>query len=129
MEHKPIHMYPTMLTTLLTGIAIGVSVGWALFRRKEANDETTASGLSVSNNAMEMTPECWRGLFTSPAHKRVHMREWEDPAWRHDNGWLGNDLIHNAASKGVRILAYFWDDSTQELTGFAHFGVDSESHR
>ena len=68
-------------------------------------------------------------LFSSAAHKKVLLSEWEDEAWRSANGWKGSDLIHNRQSKAVRIMHYFWDKESEELTGIANFGAWAESGR
>jgi hypothetical protein len=52
-------------------------------------------------------------LYTDDSKKRVRLSEWDDPSFRKNGGWRGNDLIHHAEGKAVRILAYFWDTELQ----------------
>ncbi len=55
-------------------------------------------------------------------------REWNDEIFRKENGWSGQDFMHNKKSNGPRILRYFFDRSSGTLVGIVTFGPDSESH-
>lgn len=109
------------------------SLNLMLVAQREALKSSTpinnAGSTNVTNpHEEENVPEWLRSLFKDKK-RRVWLREWEDVLWRQEHGWKGNDLCHNMASKAVRILAYFYDNSTSSLIGVVHFGPDAESHR
>ena len=68
-------------------------------------------------------------LANNPQLQRISMREWSDPLYRKLKGWVGNDLCHNTNGNAVKILNYYWNPVTDELTGVVYFGSDCESHR
>ena len=78
---------------------------------------------------LEHAPLWLQYLFDKDSLRRVLLREWEDPEWRQRSGWHGCDLIHSLTGDGVRIHAYFWDETSKILTGIASFGPGAESHR
>ena len=74
-------------------------------------------------------PDWATQLQSNPKLQHVVLREWHDEEFRKTNGWVGNDLCHSRWSNGVRILDYYWNKDTQELTGIVFFGSNCESHR
>jgi acyl-coenzyme A thioesterase PaaI-like protein len=102
-------------------ITVGVIAGYLCCDFLKATAETT-SKLTVT------LPPFATKLAASKLQK-ISLREWTDSEWRAKKGWLGNDLCHNSNGEGVRVLDYFWNEKTEELTGIVHFGKDCESHR
>lgn len=100
----------------------------AKLRRLRSQERPLDSESGVYFNSAD-APAWLRGLFWEPSQRRVLMREWEDAEWRARAGWMGTDLIHDPAGRGVQVLAYFWHAESQTLTGIARFGPAAESHR
>jgi len=93
------------------------------------NKLTTSSTSEILPPQSKDLPGFAQALRKSPSHRQVKLREWEDTAWRAAQGWKGRDLCHNPDGKGVRLLEYFWEESSQTLTGVVWFGPEAESHR
>ena len=121
-------------------IAVGAILGSALTtcfftllqrqrQRQHATSKTSSSSPPSLPLDSTLLPPFALKLQASKHHQRVLLREWYDPEWRRDNGWLGTDLIHHREGNGVRVLDYYWNISKKELVGVVHFGVGCESHR
>ena len=74
-------------------------------------------------------PSFAQKLATDPNLQHLILREWEDEDYRRQQGWVGNDLCHSKWSNAVRVLNYYWNKETNELTGVVWFGPNCESHR
>jgi len=114
------HLAPILAVAGLSSLA----TYFALRRRCAAPEEVPPS----------IDPETeagWLGyLWKDPNFENAdaQYREWSDDAWRRENGWKGNDFIHNKRSRGPRVIQYFYDRKQQRLEGPVVFGPDSESH-
>ena len=116
------------------GALIGAASCYLAIRKKRVrSDSTSANADSPSRNlscpSPDDLPPFARALESNSALHRVSLREWEDEEWRHQSGWLGRDYIHNASSRAVRVLSYYYDDRSREMVGVVWFGPDAESHR
>ena len=61
--------------------------------------------------------------------ERLTVREWSDPHWRSQNGWLGTDYIHGEPA-AVHIPGYVLRRGEHpQLTGAVHFSEGAESHQ
>mmetsp|Transcript_60478 Transcript_60478/g.146057 ORF Transcript_60478/g.146057 Transcript_60478/m.146057 type:complete len:253 (-) Transcript_60478:26-784(-) len=96
-----------------------VAAGRAYARKRGQKRKTTIQTASM--------PSWLRWLEESPTHYRVLMREWEDAAWRKENGWQGSDLIHGHSS-AIHIPCYYYSREEKTLRGPVSFGPGSESH-
>lgn len=125
---------------LLSGGALigAASCYVALRKRTRSSGTKSASSTTDEHNTRQLTcpslqdlPPFARQLEADPNLHRVSLREWEDADWRRASGWLGRDYIHNASSRAVQVLSYYYNDDAEgkEMIGVVWFGPDAESHR
>jgi hypothetical protein len=110
-------------------VACAAFLGGALLTSAICKRQITTTTLTPSSPLHSQPPKVlptWaKILYDNPKYKRILLREWNDLAWRKENGWLGRDLCHNPDGKAVRILDYFWDQENNTLIGIVWFGNEA----
>ena len=98
-----------LVLAALAGAGLVVSIKTLLDHQKRKRSATFMP--IMDEELRRLTPICWQYLIDGCSPRRLLLREWEDVAWRRENGWTGNDLCHNPQSRAVRVLGYFFDDA------------------
>ena len=123
------------------GALIGAASCYAVMRkRNRSSDGKAASGTTDEHHdtrqhltcpSLQDLPPFAQQLEADSNLHRVSLREWEDAEWRKSSGWVGRDYIHNASSRAVQVLSYYYNDDadSKEMIGVVWFGPDAESHR